>query len=328
MKQTGVFGKIFNFFWLILIAGLILAFIKINDIKDAGEFYKYLLAKSREISPCFSKIFEPNENCKLSLKVESLSKTEIVKEDKKKDDKTKNDSSKNKSETDSKVEIKEDLSKDIKKVEDIPKDNKLNGIRTLEGSIITKTSARNLLDNLNVVDKLEKVDYKRTDWKHWSPFDKKNKCWNTREQVLFNQAVSGSVVLLDKNKNITKNLDKACSIKEGKWIDPYSDEIITNPKEADVDHHIPLGRAAMSGGQNFDKKTKQKYANDLDLLVVTTAKQNRAKGAKGPSEWLPPNKDSHCEYAKLYVFVATKYSLSLTKEDKSALNKAINTCKF
>ena len=73
-----------------------------------------------------------------------------------------------------------------------------------------------------------------------------------------------------------------------------------------------------------DKQKKQDYANDFDHLVATTAKENRTKGDKGPSEWMPES--SKCEYAKVYTHIVKKYNLNLNKADKDTLEKALNSC--
>lgn len=187
---------------------------------------------------------------------------------------------------------------------------------------ITTAKAKEKLNNLKIGNP-ENVDYKRSDWKHWIPYGK-NACWNTREEALSQQAVEDSVVYLDKNKKETTDKSKACYIAKGKWIDVWTGEEYTNPKDLDVDHTFPLGAIAEMGGQKYDKKTKGKIANDLEHLVVTSAKLNRAKGKKRPEEFMPPK--NKCEYAKIYINIAEKYNLKITQKDKEVLNNALNTC--
>lgn len=192
-------------------------------------------------------------------------------------------------------------------------------------TLISKVESYKQLDSLKVVKEYDKnVKYNRKDWEHWKNYG--SSCWNIREEVLYRQAEPNSIILLDKNKQITKNKAKACSIKSGKWKDPYSDEIMTKPQQVDVDHTVALGAVSKAGGNSFSKDIKGKYANDFDVLVATSAKQNRAKGAKTPSQWMPPNKKSHCEYAKTYINISKKYNLSLTEKDKKVLKKALSTC--
>ena len=186
----------------------------------------------------------------------------------------------------------------------------------------------NKLNSLNVVPEYnKKVLYKRTEWKHWININGST-CWTIREEALFNQAEKSSIVLLDKNNKETKDKKNACSIKSGKWKDPYTNEVITNPAKTDVDHTSALAATARAGGQDWDKNKKEAFANDLDHLIVTSQKANRQKGDKTPSEWLPENKKSWCMYAKVYINILHKYNLNVSQKDKDTLMNIINTCKF
>lgn len=200
--------------------------------------------------------------------------------------------------------------------------SKNNGINNVSSAQMSKEEALNKLNSISIVESYNKVKYKRTEWKHWISYE--NPCWSTREEVLDRQAETGSVVYLDKNDKETKDKMKACSIKSGVWHDPYSNETIKDPTKLDIDHTGALSWTAKAGGQNWDKQTKQDYANDFEHLVVTTAKQNRTKGDKGPSEWMPEL--SKCEYSKVYTHIVKKYNLNLTQADKNTLENALNSC--
>lgn len=190
-----------------------------------------------------------------------------------------------------------------------------------------KTDLTNKLNSLNVVSEYKKVPYKRTEWKHWININGSS-CWTIREEALFNQAEKNSIVLLDKDNKETKDKNIACSIKSGKWKDPYTNEIISNPSKTDVDHTSALSATAKAGGQSWDKAKKEAFANDLDHLIVTSQKANRQKGDKTPSEWLPENQKSWCMYAKIYINILHKYNLNVSQKDKDTLMNIINTCKF
>ena len=189
---------------------------------------------------------------------------------------------------------------------------------------MSKADALNELNSIPIVASYNKAKYKRTEWKHWISYE--TPCWTTREEVLDRQAEKGSVTYLDKDDKETKDKSKACSIKSGVWIDPYSKETIKDPTKLDIDHTGALSWTAKAGGQEWDKQKKQDYANDFDHLVATTAKENRTKGDKGPSEWMPES--SKCEYAKVYTHIVKKYKLNLNKADKDTLEKALNSCAF
>lgn len=202
--------------------------------------------------------------------------------------------------------------------------NSESGINNLASAKMSKADALNELNSIPIVASYNKAKYKRTEWKHWISYE--TPCWSTREEVLDRQAEKGSVTYLDKDDKETKDKSKACSIKSGVWIDPYSKETIKDPTKLDIDHTGALSWTAKAGGQDWDKTTKQNYANDFDHLVATTAKENRTKGDKGPSEWMPES--SKCEYAKVYTHIVKKYKLNLNKADKDTLEKALNSCAF
>lgn len=202
--------------------------------------------------------------------------------------------------------------------------NSESGINNLASVKMSKADALNELNSIPIVASYNKAKYKRTEWKHWISYE--TPCWTTREEVLDRQAEKGSVTYLDKDDKETKDKSKACSIKSGVWIDPYSKEKVEDPTKLDIDHTGALSWTAKAGGQEWDKQKKQDYANDFDHLVATTAKENRTKGDKGPSEWLPES--SKCEYAKVYTHIVKKYKLNLNKADKDTLEKALNSCAF
>lgn len=202
--------------------------------------------------------------------------------------------------------------------------NSESGINNLASAKMSKADALNELNSIPIVASYNKAKYKRTEWKHWISYE--IPCWTTREEVLDRQAEKGSVTYLDKDDKETKDKSKACSIKSGVWIDPYSKEKVEDPTKLDIDHTGALSWTAKAGGQEWDKQKKQDYANDFDHLVATTAKENRTKGDKGPSEWMPES--SKCEYAKVYTHIVKKYKLNLNKADKDTLEKTLNSCAF
>ena len=84
--------------------------------------------------------------------------------------------------------------------------------------------------------------------------------------------------------------DATCKPTSGTWFDPYSGETFSNAKQ------------------------------------MVSAKENRAKGAKGPGEYMPPREEYHCEYAQRWIAISQKYGLWISKDDKSALESAIGKC--
>lgn len=193
---------------------------------------------------------------------------------------------------------------------------------------INPADASAALASLNTltVANADKVTYNRDEWKQWVA-QPGHSCWDAREAVLYRDAKPNSVAMLDANKKTTTDVNQACSIQSGDWIDPYSGKEITNPSSIDIDHMIPLSYVAQHGGQAWDKKKKESYANDLSdptHLLAVSASENRSKGDKGPSAYQP--KIGQCSYGVAWVKVAKTWDISITSADKSALQKMLETC--
>lgn len=159
------------------------------------------------------------------------------------------------------------------------------------------------------IEEAQEITYSSKEWKHWT-----GKPCNVRIQILVSQ---GTDVKLDESK---------CKIISGTWVDPYSDKVITESSQIDIDHVIPKSYAARHGGQKWTLEEKEKFSNDLKNLIASSSSENRSKGDKGPSKYMP--KDSFkCEYSKIWVYIASEYKISITSEDYKALENGLNKCK-
>lgn len=103
------------------------------------------------------------------------------------------------------------------------------------------------------------------------------------------------------------------------YKDPYTDKEITDIKIIDFDHIIPLNYVAKYGDINWTNEQKNKFAQDENVGVSVLNKENRRKGAKGPSEWLP--KVNQGDYCYSWLLIAKEYGISLRQQD-------IDTCKI
>lgn len=164
------------------------------------------------------------------------------------------------------------------------------------------------LNGLTIKDSKKNPYYDRAEWKHWTG----SPC-NTRQQVL-----------IDQGEEVETG--DRCKILSGVWVDPFSLVEFTDSSELDIDHVIPLSWANRNGGASWSKEKKEAFANDFDHLLAVSAKENRAKGDKGPGDYLPPNKDYYCSYSLIWINTLDKYDLSIPQKDFSALEKAFKTC--
>ena len=152
--------------------------------------------------------------------------------------------------------------------------------------------------------------YKRTDYKHWADYDKD--CQNTRHEVLIDNVVQGSLTELSPD---------GCKIVAGLWVDKYTGEIHNSPTTLDIDHIVPLGHAHAVGAAGWSRDKKKQFANDRENLLAVSAQQNRQKGKKGPDQWMPRDRDYHCQYINKWLFVKRKYGLFLTAKEVEAIVK-------
>ena len=102
-----------------------------------------------------------------------------------------------------------------------------------------------------------------------------------------------------------------------------------NPRHIDVDHHVPLKNAHLSGGWKWDAAAKEEYANDLTApahLVAISARHNRSKGARGPGEWAPPDNALWCDYALDWAQIKERWGLTMTPVESEIVMDMLGTC--
>lgn len=180
---------------------------------------------------------------------------------------------------------------------------------------VSQPSARDELAKLAVDDRpYTGPAYRREDWPHWKDLDH-NGC-DTREDAL----VAAS---LDK-----PHVARGCRVTAGRWPLVYVPGETTDPGQVDVDHVVPLGNAARSGGGSWSTAQRTAYANDLTVLWVVDDGANQAKGDKAPDQWRPAERGVWCTYARRWIAVKTRpeYQLTATSAERDALGEMLDTC--
>ena len=187
---------------------------------------------------------------------------------------------------------------------------------TIQYERINKSAAQNFtrtkaysLDNDETLP-----EYNRDDWNHWIDSDKD--CHDTRAELLMEQS-RNEVVFSETNK---------CVVASGEWLDPYTNTLFTLAPDVDIDHIVPLEWAHEHGGAEWSKDKKEIFANDAENLLIVDKIKNREKGSKGLNEWLPPNQNYQCTYAKKWLNVTEKYNLLYRTEEVIDLSEIIDTC--
>ena len=175
---------------------------------------------------------------------------------------------------------------------------------------------RNMLVQLPVGNRSHHDTYDRDEWNHWVDDDRD--CENARAEVL----------IAESRQSVTYR-SNGCTVDTGLWVGPWGGQTFTQASQVDIDHHVPLHNAHISGGHAWSRNQKQAYANDLSLasaLQTTESGVNRAKGAGAPDEWRPPVQASWCRYAQDWIEVKHKYGLLVTQAEKSALLSMLDNC--
>ena len=160
-------------------------------------------------------------------------------------------------------------------------------------------------------------EYDRDFYNHWR--DEDSDCQKARDEVL----------IAESEIPVTFKAGGECKVLTGRWTDPYTGEVFTDPGDLDVDHMVPLRNAHRSGGYAWTKKKKASYANDLEHsehLIAVKASANRSKGARGPEEWVPPLASYHCQYAMDWEAIKDRWGLTMTGAEAAAVETMKATC--
>jgi len=156
-----------------------------------------------------------------------------------------------------------------------------------------------------------RAGYDRDKFHHW--IDADSDCQDTRDEALAAEslvAVSG------------------CDIQEGKWFSYYDHATTTDSTSFDIDHLVALAEAWDSGAKKWSDDTRERYANDLGdgrALVAVSASSNRSKGDQDPAEWLPQY--GKCRYLRAWVAVKIRWSLTVDRGERAALQSLGAGCK-
>jgi len=148
------------------------------------------------------------------------------------------------------------------------------------------------------------LKYSRTHFgSGWADLNKD--CQNSRMEALISQSIG----------QVQYKTPKQCKVKFGKWISPFTGNIIFKASEIDIDHVVPLAWAWKHGADTWSKRKRVKFANDPANLLSVEASLNRQKGAKGLNNWLPPK--NKCQYISRFFRVFKSYGLKLTHSESS-----------
>ena len=151
------------------------------------------------------------------------------------------------------------------------------------------------------------TDYDRDLYDHW--IDEDQDCMNTRHELL-EELSTGRVT----------HSEDGCYVMRGRWNDPYTGNIYMTARDMDVDHLVPLAWAHHRGAHSWSSEKRRRFANDPVNLFAVQASANRSKGARGPLEWMPPDRGFHCQYVIRFERIVRMYSLKYLPGEKSDMD--------
>lgn len=173
---------------------------------------------------------------------------------------------------------------------------------------------RDAVAQLVVADE-QREGFSRDKFRHW--IDADGDGCNTRAEVLLAEAVQRPAV------------SGRCVLWGGVWYSLYDDTFVDTPGALDIDHMVPLAEAWDSGAFSWTPQRREAYANDLDepvALWAVTARANRSKADRDPSEWLPPYEPAVCEYLTAWVTVKIRWSLAVDQTEQAVLTARTADC--
>lgn len=190
------------------------------------------------------------------------------------------------------------------------------------GLSMNEAQARTSLDALPVEEAHSMSGYSRDAFPHWYSANE----WGWTDVPYDSGCDSREAALARDGEDVVSD-SETCRADEGTWNDPYTDEVITDSSEVDIDHVVPLAAAWRAGADEWNEEQRTIFANAPLVTVASGASSNREKGDKGPEAWKPEDRSSWCVYSLRWIAVKNEYGLNLTSEgERDALREMLDTC--
>lgn len=171
------------------------------------------------------------------------------------------------------------------------------------------TTSTDLLDTLEVRPEAT-VPFEADGFERWIDADADG-CDTAREVLIAASHPSMIVV------------EPPCTVAAGSWHSLYDNSFESDPAQLTVDHTVPLEEAWESGAWAWTAAQRRDFANDLryaqTTLVTARSAIDAQKGSQDPAEWRPPYQGVHCKYADLWIFVKSRWNLSVDAAEYAAL---------
>lgn len=184
---------------------------------------------------------------------------------------------------------------------------------------LTSTANADEFMGVTIAPVSNESSYERSLYKHWSDFNDDDE--DTRVEVLIDESIL-PVSIQEKSSGVRY-------VISGLWVDSYTGNHTTNPKDLQIDHMVPLKEAHISGAHAWDADKREQYANDLELdvaLIAVWGGSNQSKGARDPANWMPPNRTYWCQYLDEWLAVKRKWGLTMDQKEADAIRTGLRVC--
>jgi len=133
-------------------------------------------------------------------------------------------------------------------------------------------------------------------------------------------------VLIDESSTPAQVSFPGCAVVAGDWTSTYDNQVTSDPTDLDVDHVVSLAEAHGSGAWAWTPARREAFANDLDdprTLAAVTSSVNASKGARDPSNWVPPHTPAVCGYLSDWVAVKARWDLSMDQSEHGRIRNLL-----
>jgi hypothetical protein len=156
-------------------------------------------------------------------------------------------------------------------------------------------------------------DYERSAFGHgWG--DRDGDCQDSRAEALIATSTT-RVQFADERR---------CRVVSGRWISPFTNEVIQNASDIDIDHVVPLNWAWDRGAKRWSEDKRHRFANDNINLWPVELSLNRSKGARSPDQWLPPA--GQCGYVARFTRIVKLYGLKPKTTETEWMKSFLDDC--
>jgi hypothetical protein len=153
------------------------------------------------------------------------------------------------------------------------------------------------LQSLGFENESVNTTYNRGLFHYWIDTIHDGRHLNSRDRILESQSI---IPVIIKNNHVVHGL----------WECPYTGIMITEERQVDIDHIVPLKYAWDHGAYSWTSEKRDKFANDPENLLAVSFSANREKGDKGLNEWLPKMCDYQLTYIKKFNYICIKYGVN------------------